>query len=187
MSPLPESILTFELGAIGDPCSQVPCTQWCDCLPSDARETFNRFIQKSGKTEDYNEVCHRRQSVMQRPLFKRSFSADDAPMYGRLGETSTVESKDMLLLRRKDPLNYFKIHSSNSLVNGRKYKSCDLTDQQLYTNSNVKSSIWGKFDGVDSLWQPLPECTPLNDVNQKPNIHKRGNYIPVFYFKLSLN
>lgn len=173
LSPLPDSTAILKREVV--PCSHIPCSQWCDCLPSDARETFNKFIQKYGNAKDCNEV-YLRPSCMQRPLFKRSYSAGDAPMYGQLGETSAVESRDMLLLRRKDPLNYFQLRYLNSLENGRKYGSCDLTDQKLYTNSNVKS-MWGKFDGADSLWQPLPECTPLIASNQKPNIHKKGNFL----------
>lgn len=182
MSPLPESV-TLKLE--DDPCSHLPCSQWCNWCPSEARKTYNRsleFIQKFGNAKDCNDV-HPRSSCMQRPLIKRSFSAGDAPMYDRLGETSAVESREMLLLRRKDPLSYFQVRSSNSLLNGRKYVSCDLTDQKLYTNSNVKSSMWGKFDGDDSLWQPLPECTPLNSINQKPNVHKRGiSFLAFFTF-----
>lgn len=182
LSPLPESVILQQEDS--NPCSHLPCTHWCNWCPSDAVETYKRFIRKSVTAKDCNEV-YPLPSSMQRPLFKRSFSAGDAPMYDWLGETSAVESRDMLLWRRKDPLNYFQMRSSNSLVNGRKYVSCDLTDQKLYTNSNAKSSMWGKFDGADSLWQPLPECTPLNSINQKSNIHKRGNFLPHTPFLLS--
>lgn len=161
-----------------------PCSFWCDSVPQSARDSYKKFVKSLSQSDESSRkfATESSKQLFNKPLYRRSFSANDCIKKSEnLPHTQLCfddESRERLLLLRRDPVSYFKLDSSghplnrsNSLSSALKEDFWNSQVNEIQYNSRLKdrSSMWGPFDGADSLWQPLPDCVPINENHSKSN------------------
>lgn len=155
-----------------------PCSVWCDSLPQPVKDTYQKFIKSLPQVEDLcnfskPENVQRHDSTL-KASYKRSFSANDCceQNYEDVFQSDPESARACLA---KHPLSY-KFNQHDSSVKEQKYMPLNENMYMINGNSSntrFNNSMWGLFDGEDSLWQALPDCAQSFDQSERQNSHFR--------------